>query len=87
MSEIRIIKFINFQEIICEFLEESDTSYVIKNPRLITKSSFGERFVMSPWSITANLLKDESFILNKTSVISVYKTATEVEETYSNLIK
>ena len=87
MSDIKIIKFINFQEIVCEFLEESEISYVIKNPRLITKSSFGERIVMSPWSITASLVKDENFTINKNSVACVYNTTTEVEELYSNVLK
>ena len=89
MSEIKVIKFVNYKEIICEVTEETESSYGVKRPMNINSSLSTEtRFTLSPWSITTyNLDKSEIIYINKSTIIAGYSATEELKTLYSNLLK
>lgn len=85
MKEIKILKLVSSEEIICLFEEETETTYRVQKPLAIGPSPETGSLIVYPWSVCAvRPVDDEIFDIAKHAVIMVHDAPAEVASSYRN---
>ena len=71
MKDVRIVRFTSGEEIICEFVKDSEQSIFVKNPFGIAPDPSTGRIAVFPWSIVSIKPTDTEFEIYKTSIVMV----------------
>jgi len=71
MADVKMMKLVSSEEIICGFVRETDDAYVVQNPYCIAPSlspSAG-KVTVYPWSLAAVQPSDKEFEIKKAFVM------------------
>lgn len=85
MEEIKIVKLATSEEIICFFVEETETVVRVKKPMGIGPSPEAGGLLIYPWSVcTVRPSDDEVFEIKKQAVVMIHNAPSEVATSYRN---
>lgn len=85
MEEIKLVKLTTSEEIICFFVEESDSVIKVKKPMGIGPSPEAGGLLIYPWTVsTVRPNEDEVFEINRNSVVMIHNAPAEVASSYRN---
>lgn len=85
MEEIKIVKLATSEEIICFFVEETDTVIKVKKPMGIGPSPEAGSLLIYPWCVCAvRPSDDEVFEINRNSVVMIHNAPAKVASSYRN---
>ena len=77
---VKILKFKNQEEVLCELVEEKDDVYVIKNPCVLLPTP-NQTIAMSPWLPFG---KVKGLDISKDLVMLMVDVIDEIEKQYTN---
>lgn len=71
MSDVRMMKLVSSEEIICDLVREEDDGYVVKNPFCIapTLSTSAGKVSVYPWSLATMQFNDKEYKISKQFVM------------------
>ena len=69
MKDVRIVRFTSGEELICEIVNETESSVFIKNPYGIAPDPATGRIAVFPWSIVSIKPSDTVFEIYKHSIV------------------
>ena len=85
MEEIKIVKLTTSEEIICFYVEETDTVIKVKKPMGIGPSPEAGGLLIYPWCVCSVRPSDEEvFEINRNCVVMIHNAPVEVATTYRN---
>jgi hypothetical protein len=85
MEEIKIVKLLTSEEMVCFLVEETDAVIRVKKPMGIAPSPTGEGLAVFPWSVSAlRPSDDEVFEVNKHCVVMMHNAPSEIATSYRN---
>ena len=85
MEEIKIVKLATSEEIICFFVEETESVVRVKKPMGIGPSPEAGNLLIYPWSVCAvRPSDDEVFEIKKQAVVMIHNAPSEVATAYRN---
>ena len=85
MEEIKIVKLTTSEEIICFFVEETESVIRVKKPMGIGPSPEAGGLLIYPWSVCAVRPSDEDvFEINRNCVVMMHNAPSEVASSYRN---
>ena len=85
MEEIKIVKLATSEEIICFFVEETESVVRVKKPMGIGPSPEAGGLLIYPWSVCAvRPSDDEVFEISKNAVVMIHNAPSEVATSYRN---
>ena len=85
MEEIKILRLVTGEDIICKFIKISTDSYAILNPMVIGisyKKNTGASLTMAHWALVEIIKKNETLI-NPRDVIAMFDPSDDVAEYYA----
>ena len=83
MEEIKIVKLTTSEEIICFFIEETESVIKVKKPMGIGPSPEAGGLLIYPWSVCAVRPSDEDvFEINRNTVVMIHNAPAEVASFY-----
>ena len=71
MADVKIMKLVSSEEIICDLVEEKEDCYVVKNPFCIapTLSSSAGKVSVFPWSLATMQFSETEYPIRKQFVM------------------
>lgn len=85
MNEIKILKLITGEDIICKLVDENENYIKVIRPMGISPSPTGTGLAIFPWSVASLRPKDdEIFDISKNSVIMMHDALEEIATSYKN---
>ena len=71
MADVKMMKLVSSEEIICDLVREEDDCYVVKNPFCIapTLSSSAGKVSVFPWSLATMNFNDKEYSIGKRFVM------------------
>ena len=85
MNEIKIIKLLTSEEIICQLVDMDDSFIRIKKPYSIGPSPMGDGLSVFPWSVCSLRPDDEEvFEIVRNSVVMIHTAPSEIASSYRN---
>jgi hypothetical protein len=71
MADVKIMKLVSSEEIICDLVEEKEDCYVVKNPFCIapTLSSSAGKVSVFPWSLATMQFSETEYSIGKQFVM------------------
>ena len=71
MSNVKMMKLVSSEEIICDLVEEKDDCYVVKNPFCVapTLSSSAGKVSVFPWSLATMQFSETKYNISKQFVM------------------
>lgn len=83
MEEIKIVKLLTSEEMICFFVEETDTVIRVKKPMGIAPSPTGDGLGVFPWSVCSLRPSDEEvFEINRNTIVMMHNAPSEIASSY-----
>jgi hypothetical protein len=85
MNEIKILKLLTSEEVICQFVDMDENVVRIKKPYGIAPSPMGDGLSVFPWSVCSlRPDDDEVYEIARKSVIMIHNAPTEIASSYRN---
>ena len=85
MDEIKIVKLLTSEEMICQFVGMDETVIRVMKPMGIAPSPTGDGLAVFPWSVSALRPKDdEVFEINRSCVVMIHDAPAEIATSYRN---
>ena len=71
MANVKMMKLVSSEEIICDFVEEKDDCYVVKNPFCVapTLSPSAGKVSVFPWSLATMTFSENEYSIGKQFVM------------------
>ena len=83
MEEIKIVKLLTSEEMVCFLVEETDAVIRVKKPMGIAPSPTGDGLAVFPWSVCSLRPSDEEvFEINRNTIVMMHNAPAEIASSY-----
>ena len=83
MEEIKIVKLLTSEEMVCFLVEETDAVIRVKKPMGIAPAPTGEGLAVFPWSVCSLRPSDEEvFEINRNTIVMMHNAPSEIATAY-----
>ena len=88
MEEIKILRLVTGEDIICQFIKISTDSYVVLNPMAIFVKYKGSKsnLVMSHW-LPVEIIKKNEVLISPRDVVAMFDPIDDVAEYYDRMVE
>ena len=88
MEEIKILRLVTGEDIICEFIKISTDSYAVLNPMAIFVKYKGSKsnLVMSHW-LPVEIVKKNEVLISPRDVVTMFDPIDDVAEYYDRMVE
>lgn len=85
MNEIKIVKLLTSEEMICQFVDMDDKVIRVMKPMGIAPAPAGDGLAVFPWSVSAlRPQDDEVFEVNRNCIVMIHDAPSEIATSYRN---
>lgn len=85
MNEIKIVKLLTSEEMICQLVDMDDKVIRVMKPMGIAPSPTGDGLAVFPWSVSAlRPQDDEVFEVNRNCIVMIHDAPSEIATSYRN---
>mgnify|MGYP006270140919 FL=1 len=88
MEEIKILRLVTGEDIICEFIKISKDNYAVMNPMVIFVKYKGSKsnLVMSHW-LPVEIVKKNEVLISPRDVVTMFDPIDDVAEYYDRMVE
>ena len=88
MEEIKILRLVTGEDIICEFIKISKDNYAVMNPMVIFVKYKGNKsnLVMSHW-LPVEIVKKNEVLISPRDVVTMFDPIDDVAEYYDRMVE
>ena len=88
MEEIKILRLVTGEDIICQFIKISTDSYAVMNPMVIFVKYKGSKsnLVMSHW-LPVEIVKKNEVLMSPRDVVTMFDPIDDVAEYYDRMVE